>query len=171
MKRKLALFFLVVFCFILQNTILKSFEMITPNLLLILTAAFGFISGSKEGMFTGFFCGLFSDIFYGNLFGYYILIYTLIGYVNGELQNIFNAVDIKQPMLLIAGSDLAYGLIQYTVNFLLRGKFDFGYYFFNIIFPEFLFTMVITLFSYHGLLWLDDKLGREQSGSEDEFVR
>ncbi|MGN0334719.1 MAG: rod shape-determining protein MreD [Lachnospiraceae bacterium] len=172
MKRKAVLFFLVIFCFITQNTVLKSLQVasVNPNLLLMITAGFGFISGSKEGMFVGFFCGLFSDIFYGDLFGYYILLYSLIGYVNGSLRNIFNVVNIKQPMFLIAGSDLCYGLIQYFVHFLLRGKFDFGFYFMNVILPEFLFTMVITLFFYPVLLFIDRELEKTDSGSEDDFV-
>ena len=115
------MFFIVVFCFILQTTVLKAFEFgaVVPNLLLVITAAFGFIGGRKEGMFIGVFCGLFADIFYGQLFGYYTLLYTLIGYANGFFHAVFYDMDIKQPMFLIAFSDLIYGLIQYFFQFLL----------------------------------------------------
>ena len=84
-KKRVSMFFLVVICFIIQNTVLKSLEFgaVSPNLLLIITAAFGFIGGRKEGMYIGVICGLFIDIFYGHLFGYYTLLYTLIGYANG----------------------------------------------------------------------------------------
>ena len=172
-KKRISMFFIVVVCFILQNTVLKALELgaITPNLLLVITAAFGFIGGRKDGMFMGVFCGLFLDIFYGHLFGYYILLYTLIGYVNGFFHAIFYDMDIKQPMFLIALSDLAYGLIQYFFLFLLRGRFDFGFYFTNVIIPEFLYTIVLILLFYRGILRIYEKLDRlDHTGSVDEFV-
>ena len=142
------MFFIVVGCFILHTTVLKAFELgaVSPNLLLLITASFGFVGGCKEGMFIGVLCDLFADIFYGQLFGYYTLLYTLIGYANGVFHAIFYDMDIKLPMFLIALSDLIYGVVQYFFQFLLRGKFDFGFYFTNIILPEFLYTVVLILF-------------------------
>lgn len=172
-KKRISMFFLVVVCFIFQNTVLKSIEFgaVSPNLLLILTATFGFVGGRKEGMYIGVLCGLLIDIFYGHLFGYYTLLYTLIGYANGFFHAVFYDLDIKQPMLLIAFSDLAYGLIQYFFQFLLRGRFDFGFYFTNIILPEFLYAIVLTLIFYRGLLRLYEKLDKlDDTGSVDEFV-
>lgn len=167
------MFFIVVFCFILQTTVLKAIEFgaVVPNLLLVITAAFGFVGGRKEGMFIGVFCGLFADIFYGQLFGYYTLLYTLIGYANGFFHAVFYDMDIKQPMFLIAFSDLIYGLIQYFFQFLLRGKFNFGFYFTNVILPEFLYTVVLILLFYRGILWIYRKLDKmDNTGSVDEFV-
>ena len=71
-KKRICMFFLVVVCFILQTTVLKAFELgaVAPNLLLVISAAFGFVGGRKDGMFMGFFCGLFVDVFFGQLFGY-----------------------------------------------------------------------------------------------------
>lgn len=172
-KKRISMFFLVVGCFILQNTVLKELELgaVSPNLLLIITASFGFIGGRKEGMYMGVICGLFVDLFYGQLFGYYTLLYTLIGYANGFFHAVFYDLDIKQPMFLIAASDLAYGLIQYFFQFLLRGKFDFGFYFGNVILPEFLYTVVLTLIFYRGILKLYEKLDKlDNTGSVDEFV-
>ena len=172
-KKRIYMFLLVAGCFLLQNTVLKAlaFGAVAPNLLLVITAAFGFIGGRKEGMYIGVLCGLLIDIFYGQLFGYYTLLYTLIGYVNGFFHAVFYDMDIKQPMLLIALSDLAYGLIQYFFQFLLRGKFDFGFYFFNVIIPEFLYTVVLILLFYRGILRLYEKLDKlDNTGSVDEFV-
>lgn len=173
MKKRLSMFGVVVLCFILQNTILKTinFGAVSPNLLLIITAGFGFVGGRREGMYTGVLCGLMVDLFYGHLFGYYSLLYTLIGYVNGFFHAVFYDLDIKQPMLLIALSDLGYGLIQYFFQFLLRGRFDFGFYFTSVILPEFLYAVVLTLLCYQGILKLYEKLDRlDSTGSVDEFV-
>ncbi len=172
-RKRTGMLIAVIFCFILQNTILKylSFGLISPNLLLVLTASIGFIGGRKEGMFIGFFCGLFTDVFYGQLFGYYTLLYTLIGYANGFFHAVFYDMDIKQPMILIAVSDLVYGLIQYFFQFLLRGKFDFQFYFINIILPEFLYTIVLILLFYRGIIKLYERLDKlDNTGSVDEIV-
>ena len=167
------MFFLVAGCFILQNTVLKALELgaVAPNLLLIMTASFGFIGGRREGMSMGVICGLLADIFYGQLFGYYTLLYTLIGYVNGFFHAVFYDLDIKQSMLLIALSDLGYGLIQYFFQFLLRGRFDFGFYLMNVIIPEFIYTVVLILLFYRGILWIYELLDRlDHTGSVDDFV-
>ncbi len=172
-KKRIYMFLFAAVCFILQNTVLKMLELgsVSPNLLLVVTASFGFIGGRKEGMYMGVICGLFADIFYGHLFGYYMLLYTLIGYANGFFHAVFYDLDIKQPMFLIAFSDLAYGLIQYFFQFLLRGKFDFGFYFTNIILPEFLYTIVLILIFYRMILKLYGKLDKlDNTGSVDEFV-
>lgn len=172
-KKRVCMFFMAVVCFILQSTVLKALELgaVSPNLLLVITASFGFIGGRKDGMLMGVFCGLFTDVFYGQLFGYYTLLYTLIGYANGFFHAVFYDLDIKQPMFLIALSDLAYGLIQYCFQFLLRRRFDFGFYFTNIIVPEFLYTIVLILLFYRGILRLYEKLEKMDSvGSADELV-
>lgn len=172
-KKRTCMFFLVAISFVLQNTLFNTLEIgsISPNLLLIITSAFGFIGGRKEGMYMGVFSGLFIDLFYGQLFGYHILLYTMIGYANGFFHAVFYDMNIKQPMFLIALSDLAYGLIQYFFQFLLRGKFDFGFYFINIILPEFLYTMVLILIFYRGILWIYRKLDNmDNTRSADELV-
>lgn len=172
-RKRIHMFFLVILCFIIQNTVLKALELgaVTPNLMLVITAAFGFVGGRKEGMYVGVLCGLLIDVFFGHLFGYHTLLYALIGYANGFFHAVFYDLDIKQPMFLIAVSDLAYGLIQYLFQFLLRGKFDFGFYFTSIILPEFLYTVVLILIFYQPILKFYQKLDKlDSTGSIDEFV-
>ena len=85
MRRKIAVFLLIILCFILQNTVFQSLALasVSPNRLLVVTASFGRMRGEKEGLFTGFFCGMLLDIFYGRVLGFYALIYLFIGYGNG----------------------------------------------------------------------------------------
>ena len=111
MRRKLILAVLILLAFVLQGTVFQTLSIasIVPNLLLILTVSFGFMRGKKEGMFVGFFCGLLIDIFYGSMIGFYALIYMYIGFCNGFLYKIFFDEDVKVPMVLVAGSDIAYG--------------------------------------------------------------
>jgi len=152
MRRKIVVTILVILCFILQNTVFKALSLasVSPNLLLVVTASFGLMRGEKEGLWIGFFSGLLIDIFYGGILGFYALLYMFLGYGNGIFHRLFLDEDIKLPMVWIGFSDLAYGLLVYFFRFMLRGQFDFGYYFVHVILPELVYTVVVTL----GLYWV-----------------
>ena len=147
MRRKIILAVLILLTFILQGTIFQTLSIasIAPNLLLILTVSFGFMRGKREGLIIGFFSGLLVDIFYGNMVGFYALLYMYIGFFNGFLYKVFYDEDIKVPMVLVAVSDLAYGVIVYGLQFLLRGRLDFFGYLRHIIFPEMVYTVLLTV--------------------------
>jgi len=160
MLRKVILFIIISICFVLQTTTFQtlSFADIGPNLLIIVVSSFGLMRGRKEGMYIGFICGLLIDIFCGFYLGVYALIYMYVGYINGMFRKRFYPDDIKQPMILIASSDLAVNLLIYIVLFLTRSRFDFGYYLMHVIIPELVYTMVITIFLYYLLLKINQKL-------------
>lgn len=162
MRRRITLAVLILAVFILQGTIFQTLSIasISPNLLLILTVSFGFMRGKQEGLFVGFFCGLLIDIFYGyeNVVGFYALLYMYIGFFNGFLYKVFYDEDIKVPMLLVGVSDLAYGLVVYGIQFLLRGRLDVFVYLYRIIIPEMVYTVLITVIFYRILFWLNRKL-------------
>lgn len=165
MRRFIVSFLLVISCFVLQSTVFKAiaFGGIIPNLMIVLTASFGFMRGEKTGILFGFFCGLLADIFFGSVIGLYAMIYMYIGYANGKFNMIFYQEDIKLPLALIFVSDMAYGLLSYIILFLMRGRFHFTYYLLHIILPEMVYTILVTLIFYPFLLWLNKKLeDREQ---------
>ena len=156
-RRKIVLFLLLLVCFIVQGTFLKVIAIgsISPNLILIFVVSFGFMRGKKEGMFVGFFCGLLIDIFYGSMIGFYALIYMYIGFCNGFLYKIFFDEDVKVPMVLVAGSDIAYGVLVYGLQFMLRGRLDFFSYLQHIILPEMVYTVLLTAVLYRPLYRLN----------------
>ncbi len=164
--------FISFFCFLLQSTLFKRFSFggIGPNLLMITTTSIGFMRGEKEGIVAGFFSGLFIDIFFGNVIGFYALIYMYLGYLNGKFSRIFYPEDIKLPMALIALSDLSYGMICYILLFLLRGRFNFPYFFLHIILPETVYTIVMSIILYPILLSCYKKLNVEENRSETDFA-
>lgn len=172
MRRFIVSFLLVIFCFILQSTVFKAiaFGGIIPNLMIVLTASFGFMRGEKSGLLFGFFCGLLADIFFGSVIGLYAMIYMYIGYANGKFNRIFYPEDIKLPLALILVSDLAYGLLCYIILFLMRGRFHFSYYLVHIIIPEMVYTIVVTLLFYPFVLWINKKLEDREQRSARKFV-
>ena len=172
MKRGIITALLIFICFLLQCTVFRAlaFGGIVPNLLIVLTASFGFMRGEKEGLVIGFFCGLLTDIFFGNFLGFYALVLMYIGYLNGKFSRIFYPEDLKLPIALIVVSDLSYGVICYVLLFLLRRRFEFIYYFSHIILPEMLYTIVVTIFLYPLILKVNEKLEAREKRRAQKFV-
>ncbi|WWR14595.1 rod shape-determining protein MreD [Lachnospiraceae bacterium JLR.KK008] len=172
MKRKILIGVWILVCFLLQCTVFHalSFGGIIPNLLIILTSSYGFMGGRKNGLMTGFLSGLLLDIFFGEAIGFYALIYMYIGYINGNFRKIFFPEDIKLPLCLIAASDLAYNILCYSLLFLLRSRFQIGYYFIYIILPEVVYTVGISLIMYPVILRIDQKLTEREKRSAKKFV-
>ncbi|MCH5254218.1 MAG: rod shape-determining protein MreD [Lachnospiraceae bacterium] len=172
MRRVLTTALFIIICFLLQCTVFRAlaFGGIVPNLLIVLTASFGFMRGEKCGLLIGFFSGLLIDIFFGSVIGFYSLLYMYIGYANGKFSTIFYPEDIKLPIALILGSNFFYGIVCYVILFLLRGKFDFRYYLVHIILPEIVYTIVVTLFLYPVILWTNRRLEQREKRSERKFV-
>ncbi len=172
MRRKVTVFIIITICYLLQTTVFSalSFASISPNLLIIVVSAFGFMRGKKEGLYIGFFCGLLLDIFGGSILGLYALLYMYIGYLNGYFRKMFYPEDLKLPMLLIAGSDLGYNLFIYFFLFLFRNRYDFQYYVLNLMLPELVYTMVITIFLYVIILKINQRLEVIEKRSASKFV-
>ncbi len=160
MLRKFVLFLIISICFVLQTTTFKSMSFLNtaPNLMIIVVAAFGLMRGKTEGMFVGFFSGLLIDIFCGFYLGIYALLYMYVGYLTGLFQKRFYPEDLKLPLLIISASDLISNLIIYVILFLTRSRYDFVYYFGNIIVPELVYTTIIAIVLYLLLLKMNQKL-------------
>ncbi|MCM1190977.1 MAG: rod shape-determining protein MreD [Butyrivibrio sp.] len=172
MLRKFVVTLFVLVSFILQCSVFShiAFAGIIPNMMIVLTASFGFMRGEKEGLIIGFFCGLLNDIFFGSFLGFYALVLMYIGYLNGKFSRIFYPEDIKLPIALIVTSDLSYGTICYILLFMLRGKFQFTYYFSHVILPEVLYTIVVTLFLYPLILKVNGKLEARERRRAQRYV-
>lgn len=172
MKRNIISGILILSCFILQCTVFRSLDFggIVPNMLIILTASFGFMRGEMTGLIIGFICGLLTDIFFADIIGFYALVYMYIGYANGKFNRLFYPEDIKMPMFLIICSDFVYGFVCYIFMFLLRGKFHIGYYMMHIIIPEIVYTLIITIFLYPIILKINYRLESKEKRSAKKFV-
>ena len=162
MKRCITIGIIIVICFLLQSTLFHYLELagVVPNLLLIVTMSFGLMRGRREGLLVGFFSGLLIDIFFGNVLGPYAFIYMTLGYGNGFFHRIYYVEDVLLPMIMISINDFLYNISVYFVFFMLRNKLDFSVYLFRIIFPEMIYTIIITLFLYKILVRINLRLKR-----------
>lgn len=172
MRKALVTILMILAAFVLQTTVFSylNFGGIVPNLLILVTASTGIMRGEKDGLLTGFFCGLLVDIFFGQFLGMYSLIYMYIGYVDGKFNRIFYPENILFPIGVILGSDLAYGFICYILFFLMRTRFDIGYYSMSIIIPEVVYTAVCTIFLYPVILRINTRLDEILQRSAKKFV-
>ena len=172
MRRKITVGFLIWVCFLLQSTVFQgiAFNGIVPNLLIVLTASFGFMRGEKEGLLIGFFCGLLCDIYFGDVIGFYSLVMMYIGFLNGKFSSGFYPEDIKLPLVLIGISELVYGLVTCFCIYVLRGDFEIYNHLFHIILPELVYTILATLVLYQIILYINKKLEAEEQRSASKFV-
>lgn len=171
MLRKFVLTISIIVFYILQCTIFKSLALasVSPNLLLILTFAAGFMRGKKEGMYVGFFSGLILDLFYGKTIGFNAILYMYIGYINGFFNSVFYDEDVTLPIGLVCASDFVYNFFYYIFSFLLRNRLDFPYYLIHIIIPEMIYTVVITLLIYRLMLKINRKMESIEKRSAAKF--
>ena len=83
-----------------------------------------------------------------------------------DLRRLLPHLKLRNCLFLILGSDFIYNLICYVLSFLLKGRLNFSYYFFNIIIPELVYTIVITCMLYPVLLRIEGYLEwREKEGA------
>ncbi len=171
-KRVIVTALTVCFCYMLQCTLFPNLALasIKPNILIILTASYGFMRGPRDGMLVGFFSGLLTDIQFGNILGFYALIYLFAGYVNGLFEQMYYDDDVNLPLALVGATEFIYGLIVYLLMFMLRSEFDFLHYLRHIIIPELIYTIVVTLGLYPLILFINRRLEAEEKRSAGKFV-
>lgn len=160
MKRCITIGIIIIICFLCQTTVFHFMKLagVVPNLLLIVTMSFGLMRGRREGLLVGFFSGLLVDMFFGSVMGAYALIYMTLGYVNGFFHRIYYVEDVLLPMLMITLNDFLYNISVYIIFFMLRNKLNFMDYLSDIILPEMMYTILITLFFYKLLVRINLRL-------------
>lgn len=171
MLRKIVEVAMCILCFVLQTSLFPYLEIagVSPNLLVVLVAAIGFMRGKKEGMFIGFVSGMLIDIFFSSVLGFYALLYTLIGYFNGYFAKEFFPEDIKLPVVLIVASDFLVNSVVYLIMFLFRGDFNLVYYLLNLIIPELVYTLLVSIVLYIAILKVNQKVEQYEKRSASKF--
>lgn len=168
-KRVLIMGLLILFFYLLQTIVLSKIPYVAgvPNLMLILTLSVGLLRGRSEGMAVGFVCGLLLDVFSGGVLCFYALIYMYIGYLNGILANILVSELLLLPLLSCACSELLYHAYQYIFGFFVQNKLHFVQYFKQIVLPEFMLTVTVSIIGYYLILVINRRLEQaEQKGAK-----
>ena len=159
---------MIVCGYFLQTAVFTEFTMggIVPNILIICTVSMGMIRGKKEGCIIGFVFGILMDALYSVYFGIYALILALMGYAAGNLKQIFYEEDMTLPILLIGLADFIYGIATYIFGFFSRGRTNFLFYLRKIILPEMFYTLILAIFIYRLIIFINKKIDK---GSENRI--
>lgn len=149
-KRSVCTLLLIIICYILQTTLFWHFRLagVVPNLLIALSVSCSYLNGQKHGVICAMISGLISDMIFGSVIGLHALIYVIIGYLAGFGHNIYLKNNFSVPLILIGIGDFIYGVLYYVFEFLLRGRLDFSFYLNNVILPETLYTMLVSIVFY-----------------------
>lgn len=161
-KLVLLLFIIVVFGYVFQTSVFSYLKLsqIIPNFLIIITCTYGFIYGSNFGMLSGIMCGLLMDVYSSYIFGVYLFIFILIGFISGLFNKFLYGDGLRLPLLLIAICDFLFGIGCYIVRLITLGINNFNFCLKEIIIPETLFTVLIALFTYPILKFLNRAIDR-----------
>lgn len=160
----LLVFIIIISCFILQTSILPMIlsSDITPNLMIIVTASYGFMFGDRKGMCIGLVCGLLSDIYFGPLIGFEAGVYAIIGYFSGKFQKILYVEDLAFPLSLIAVCDFVYGFLTFVFLFAMRNRLFMRAFLMQRMLPEMVYTLLAALPLYQLLRFLYNKYMRKK---------
>lgn len=173
MFRIISVGFLIIISYVFQTTFFQSMSMgvAAPNLLMIVVCSYALLRGKKEGMLAGFFLGILVDLFFGyyEVVGINAFLYLMIGYIVGIFHEVLYLQDILIPIVTVGVCDFAYNFLYYVITFLLRNKLDVVYYMKNIIFPELVYTIFLTVFIYRLLFLLNKKLEAFEMRGEKEI--
>ena len=167
--RRILFYIAMIICgFFLQTAVFTEFTLggIVPNVLIICTVSTGMIRGKKEGCILGFVFGILMDALYSVYFGVYALILALMGYIAGNVKQIFYEEDITLPVLMIGFADLFYGIGIFVFGFFSRGRTNFFVYLSRIILPEVFYTLILAIFLYRLILFINNKIDK---GSENRI--
>ncbi len=167
LRTVLIVFAVIVACFVLQTAVLPAVTVqgITPNLMIALTASYGFMFGDRKGMCIGLFCGLLCDICFGPLIGFQAGIYAVIGFLSGKFQKILYVEDLIFPLSLIAVCDFAAGFAVYFFLFLMRNRLFFKIFFEKRMLPELVYTVLASVLLYPILRVLFNRFMKEKPQS------
>ncbi len=172
LKRIGAYILAMVVYFLLHTSVFPNFQLggIAPNVMIILVSVIGFLRGGNTALLIGMGSGILLDMFSGTYFGMYAFIYLVIGFINSGFHQMFFGDDMKLPLFLIASSDFIYGLLIYGCIYFMRARYDFGFYVWNVMIPEIVYTVLVSLVLYFPIYYLEQWLNKSDKRSERKLV-
>lgn len=141
---------------------------ISPNFNIIIIVSFALLRGSKEGSIIGFFAGLIRDIFFSTSQGYLAIIGACIGYFCGKFNKDFYRENIILPFMLTLVSTLIYGFGE-SIPFVLRGKINYIYFIKNIVVPETIYTVILSIIIYQVMYIINEKIEKNEKANRKIF--
>ena len=140
----------IIIAYILQTSVFSGLRLadVVPDIMMILTASLAYIFGQKAGTMTGFISGMIMDCTYGSLIGLYALLYTVIGYIAGYANRVYDENDYTISYFVVGGAEFLFNLMYYVLFYFLKGDLDLGHFLVRYLFPRVIYTVLISIFMY-----------------------
>lgn len=140
--------------FIFQTTILPHFSIggVAPNTTLIIVVIVALLKGKYKGAFIGLGAGLLQDVFFSKIIGINTLIFFLIGYVVGLLDNKTFKESLVLPFLIVVLSTFSYHIMYYLSMKFLSTDVNFLTIIKNIALKEAIYNSIISMLVYRQVL-------------------
>ncbi|MDD2446719.1 MAG: rod shape-determining protein MreD [Tissierellia bacterium] len=112
---------------IIQSTILPYFSImgVVPNTSLVLLVLISLAKGKVYGSVSGLIIGMLQDIMFSVTLGINSLIYFLIGYFIGFIEDTFARDNIINPIIFTASSTMFYNIVYSIFLYFLSIKITF----------------------------------------------
>ena len=151
--RFLVLPLIIVLNFIFQSTIFQSLSIgnVVPNTSLIIIISFALLKGKKVGSSLGLCIGLLQDVIFSEVIGINALIFFLIGYMVGLVDNKLFKENIWIILLLTLIATFVFHFLLYTLMYFLGYEISFMIMFKKVIALELLFNIILSVPIYKGI--------------------
>ncbi len=138
---------------ILQSTLFQQIRIygVIPNTALILVISFAIYGGKNEGAVIGFFAGILQDIVFGHTIGLNALIFTVIGYLIGLMDQKIFKDNLLVPFILTALTTVFYEMVNLLLIFLLGYRIELLNIIKKMLITEVIYNSVVSLIIYHYL--------------------
>ncbi|OON95935.1 MAG: rod shape-determining protein MreD [Epulopiscium sp. Nele67-Bin005] len=141
----------------------------SPNFLVMIVVSFALLRGSKEGGCIGLAGGFLYDITFGTRLGPSAIIYGLLGLICGRLHvNFYRENSILPFGCTLLGSLFVNGLVM--LGFMIDGETDVMFFITEIIIPELVYTIALTLIVYKLSYFINEKLEYREKRTRNIFV-
>lgn len=141
---------LILINIVFQSSILPYFTLFgfVPNTGLVLIVIIGLRQGKYYGGFFGLGLGLIQDILFGQVIGVNALIFFILGYVVGMIQEVLDIENIIIPILTSAISTIFYNFFFYIIMFFLSRDIPMEIMMRNVFSIEILYNVVLAALIY-----------------------
>lgn len=141
---------LIITNLILQGSVLPflNFLVFMPNPALVSVVSLALFKGKYYGAFFGLTMGLFQDIILGDIIGVYGLIYFLIGYGIGIIQDSINNENVLVHIIFAGIGTIAYNFMYFVVMFFLSRDMTISYSLTRIFSIEILYNCILAIILY-----------------------
>lgn len=133
---------------VLQTTIFPYWTILgrAPNTALICIVVIALIRGKYYGGFFGLILGLLYDIMFGQVIGVNALIYFLMGYIVGMLQEPLNVNNKTVPAIITSLATIFYNFMYFFFLFFLARNIPVKEVINNIISIEIIYNGILAIF-------------------------